>query len=263
MAITRKNQLLVWLRRFKYDLIAVLANVASAHVAFKEQTAVAFAITALVFTISFVVVIYFRTKDKAFYFLPLRRAGQDKDWVGRGKLNFSQSEKAYEITDSHAGFIFPKTTQWDDYSFDFEFKIANVCLGWVVRAVNLSNYIMLQCGYDGINPHIRINGNWSLVGHGEANLTFEENLSPDKWYRAVVTCEKRNIKMTIYDGKTVVFDRHWIIPDNIIINFERPGSQPDLRIAQEVDFDFGAIGFRNHGAEDAFVRNVYVERLQA
>ncbi len=212
------------------------------------------------------VVLYFRSKDKDFYFLPLDKHGCDSEWVGRGDWKFNRTEKCYEITKSNVGYLFPKTLLWDDYSFEFDFKIVSGFCAWIVRAQNLSNYVMFQCGTEGINPHIRLDGQWVVYKHKDANvkLSFESDkkLSFDKWYKAKLICDKRCIKIKILlDGKTV-FDRQWEIPNQLTLEFQQEEQTKEkIKVVREIDFDFGAIGFRDYGSEKAFIKNVYLNKL--
>ena len=113
----------------------------AAFLAFKyfRDNIVVFLSTITIFIVSFILVIYLKMRDKDFYYLPLDKPGNEKDWVGRGSWKYIRSEKSFEITASNVGFIFPKTILWDDYSFEFNFKIINKTCAWIVRAVNLSN----------------------------------------------------------------------------------------------------------------------------
>jgi hypothetical protein len=189
------------------------------------------------------------------------KPGQEKDWVGRGDFDYIRNEKCYEITNSHVGYIFPKISNWDDYFFQFKFKIINKTSGWIVRAVNLSNYIMLQCDFGGINPHIRIEGEWVVFEKQTSGLTFIKELNPDTWYGAKIICEKRSIRILILENNQTICDRHWKIPEVLVVKYRNKKGGEDLNIFRNIDFDFGAIGFRNHGDERAFIKEVFVEKL--
>jgi hypothetical protein len=194
------------------------------------------------------------------------KPGSEKDWIGIGKFFYMINEKCYEITESHAGYIYPSVLDWSDYRFEFDFKIINSCLAWIVRASNLSNYVMLQCGLKGIDPHIRLNGQWIIKRHEEpdVNLSFEKTLSPDTWYKAKIICEKRNLRIVIYNKKNPIFDRHWKIPEQLVINYKvapDPKDKRAVQFIQNIDFDFGAIGFRDHGDEKGLIKNIYIEKL--
>lgn len=61
----------------------------------------------------------------------------------------------------------------------------------------------------------------------------------------------------------MIFDRSWEIKEQMLVTYPAPGADrgKDLKVIRQVDYDFGAIGFRNDGEERAFVKNVYVEKL--
>jgi len=261
-----KKKFSVFLKTNKYEIVTFLVDFATAFIAFKyfRNNLLIFLFAVVIFVLSFVLVIYLKTRDKDFFYLPLDSPGKEKDWVGRGVWKYVRSEECFEITNSNVGFIFPKTILWDDYSFEFDFKIVNKTCAWIVRAINLSNYIMLQADFDGINPHIRLDGNWIVKKYSDAdvNLGFNEKLAPDKWYKARVICEKRSIRITINDPKRPIFDRHWKIPDGFIVSYrEREDEDKVVNLYKEIDFDFGAIGFRNAGDERGFIKYVYIQRL--
>lgn len=253
----------IFIKLYQYEFIAFLINVTTASLTFLlTNHAMAFVLTIAVFTISVFVVIYTKTKDKDFYFASLDKPGNEKDWVGRGRFAYVRNENCFEITDSHAGYIFPKTANWDDYKFECEFKIVKISLGCIVRAMNLSNYVMYQIFYDKVKPHLRINGEWIVT---EEN-TFEKNLKSDLWYKLRIICEKRSVRINVKNGKTSVFDRHFVIPPQIGVVYREVDAKGEEtkrenRLLQNIDFDFGSIGFRNHGEERAFVKNVYLEKL--
>lgn len=260
-----------FIRQYKFEFIAFFVNlIVTTSTLLLINISTALVVSILFLFASLIVVIYLKTKDKDFYFLSLDKTGQEKDWVGRGKFKFIRNEKCFEITESHVGYIFPKTSDWDDYSFQFDFKIINKTIAWIVRAIDLSNYVMLQCTMEGINPHIRINGQWIPKKHTDedVNFTFDDKLSPDTWYKGRIICEKRSIRITIFSqGKNALFDRHWLIPDQMLIHLveviKEGNSEKELikQFQQNMDFDFGAIGVRNHGTERALIKNILIEKL--
>lgn len=253
----------LFFRQFKYEFIAFIVNVISASLSILLTTPqVAFVIAVIIFTISMFTVIYFRTKDRDFYFMALDKPGDEKDWVGRGKFGYLRNEDCFEITDSHAGFIFPKTSTWDDYKFECKFKIANISLGCIVRAVNLSNYVMYQIFYDKIKPHLRINGEWIITEES----TFDKKLKPDMWYQLTIICEKRGVRVVIRDEKKKLVDRHFSIPAQMGVVYREVDAggketKRETRLMQNIDFDFGSIGIRNHGEERALIKEMFVEKL--
>ncbi len=257
------NKSKAFIRQYKHEFIAFIVNTIAAYFSFLLiNPNIAFVLTTAIFTLSFFVIIYFRTKDTDFYFMSLDKPGCEKDWVGRGRFAFVRNENCFEITDSHAGYIFPKTAIWDDYKLECNFKIVNMSFCCIIRAVNLSNYVMYQLFYDRIKPHLRINGEWIIM---EENV-FEDKLKPDKWYKLIIICEKRSIRINIkYENKSL-FDRHFVIPSQIGVVYRELNSKGEetkreTKLMQNIDFDFGSIGVRNYGDERAFVKNIYLEKL--
>lgn len=243
---------------------------------FNSSQKVAFIIGFIIIFISLLFFIYFKTREKDFYFLSFDRPGQDKDWAGRGKLEFIHSEKCYMITNSDIGYIFSKTAYWNNYKYEFDFKIINNCIAFIVRSVNLSNYVMFQFGFDRVNPHIRLNGQWLVMNNMDSNIDmeFKNKLDPDVWYKGKIVCEKRNVTISIYDykKKNIIFNRLWEIPEYLSVKFPKKIEEKEAKNAninddnyvsmvQDIDFDFGAIGLRNWGHEKGFVKNIYIEKL--
>ena len=261
------NKKTSFLKNYIYEFLALFANIATTFVSFVfTSTNIAILITVLFLTITTFIIIFVKTKEKQFYFLPMNRHGSDSYWSGIGKFNYVINENCYEITDSYVGYIYLPVLSWSDYVFEFNFKIINNCIAWIVRANNLSNYLMFQCDLSGINPHIRINGEWIIKKHfyKDTNLTFDDNLSPDTWYKAKIVCEKRNIRMVIYHKNAIIFDRHWSIPSQLLISYKKspdPKNRELINFIQNIDFDFGAIGFRDNGNERGLFKNIYLRKL--
>lgn len=268
--IREYKKFISFFRLYKYEIIALIVNLLVAFFSLSKFSVIpALFIVILVFTVSTSLIIYFKTKERDFYFLSLDKPGQEKDWVGRGIFKFVRNEKCFEITDSHVGYIFPKTLTWEDYIFESEFKIVNKYVAFIVRANNLSNYLMLQITKEGINPHIRLNAQWirKEFNDPQVNLEFEKKLTPDTWYKVKIICEKRSIRIILYKDTKPIFDRYWVIPNQMLltlIEVVKDGEkekQTSKQYLQDVDFDFGAIGIRDHGEERGFVKNVFVEKL--
>ncbi len=251
----------VFIKSYQYEFITLIVNIITIFLAFvKLSQKQAFLVSLVIFLFSTFFIIYLRTKDKTFYFLSLDHSGQDKDFVGRGNLRFSRNGKCFEITNSDAGFILPKTLNWDDYIYKFDFKIISTSIGFIVRADNLSNGVMYQIFIDRIRPHLRINGEWIAAD----DVTLEKVLSLDSWYKLLVTCEKRDVKILILDkNENTVCDRSFIIPPSIKVTRSETNSSGHNTITytQNVDFDFGAVGLRNSNSERAFVKNIFIERM--
>jgi len=208
-------------------------------------------------------IIFLRLKEKDFYSIALTKRQDKDDWIGRGSFEYKRTNNSYLITDSEPGYIFSKTLSWNDYKFEFDFKILNICLGAIVRAINLSDYTMFQINMNGIRPHIRINGGWRPWGAKESGLEFSKPLSPDRWYKCSLTCEKDIVNILIKEDNDVILQRSWLIPHERL-GFPFPQLENDPHpfvIHFPINLDYGTIGFRNSGSERALVKNVFIEKV--
>lgn len=258
-------EFIFFVRNYKFDLLTAFFAVAIIIVSFcfsTDQRIIA-VLSVLVTLISVSLIIFLRLREKDFYFVALTKR-QDKDeWIGRGEFEFRRTSNAYLVTNSSPGYIFSKALNWSDYRFKFEFNILNICLGAIVRAVNLSDYLMFQIRDYGIRPHIRINGGWKPWEAKDANLEFEKKLSLDKWYQCTITCEKDLISIYIECGDQIVLNRSWAIPhEHLGIEFRQDENDPKpIVIPFPINLDYGTIGFRNFGNEKALVKHVLIEKL--
>jgi len=227
----------------------------------------------LITFVATVIIIYFKTREKDFYFVSLKNPGHKEDWIGEGVFQYDRVHNAYIITDSYSGFIYSKCLTWSDYVVNFNFKILDTSIGVILRATNLSNLVMLQIFEGSIKPHIRVNGLWHWQKPEEVNLTFEENLSLDEWYRGCFQCDKGSIRIRIYDqSNNLVIDRVWKIPVGSI-----PFTPPKLpegvtrgiiveqairSITFPINLEYGTVGFRNNGNEKAIIKSFFIEKLE-
>lgn len=241
------------------SLLAIVSTIGSFY--FAQNKVIALFTSVLIIFIALIVILYFRLKGKDFYFIQFNKREDKDDWLGRGKFEYFREGNCFLITDSESGFIYSKCLNWSDYNMTFEFKIANSCLGVVVRAINLSNYIMLQIRESGIRPHIRINGGWRAWEAEETNLKFPKNLTLDRWYKCVLSCEKDSIGIKLYEDGGNVFNREWVIPHGMIqFEFKEEPEGRAVRIPFPINLEYGTVGFRNSGTERALTKDVLVEK---
>jgi len=254
------------IKGYKFDLLTASFALGLYYISFrfandpKTILLLSFSIT----LISVISIVTLRLKDKDFYFIGLTNPHDKDDWIGRGIFDYRRTNKGFLITESEPGYIFSKTLSWNDYKYEFDFKILNDCLGVVVRAANLSDYIMFQIRPYGIRPHIRVNGGWAKWEAKESGLEFAKNLSLDNWYKCCVTCEKDIINIQIWEKDNSIFQRSWSIPhERFGFPFPQKDDDPTKTtiIHFPVNLDYGTIGFRNAGNEKALVKNVLVEKV--
>lgn len=248
-------------KNYKYDFIPTFFLISSAIVGYYIRSSLFLSIAVII--ISLIIIIFLRLRDKSFYFIPLTSRKDKDEWIGKGEFEYSRVKKCFQITSSDSGYIFSKCFMWSDYRYKFEFKIIKSYLGIIVRAINLSNYAMLQIGKDGIRPHIKVNGAWRVWEYKDVNLDFENTLKLDNWYECITSCEKDVINIKIFGDEGPIFDRDWIIPSgqiNFIFKKDEEDKKP-LLIPFAINLEYGTIGFRNSGNEKALLRNVLVERI--
>lgn len=201
---------LYFLKNIKYDVLTtlialVLLYISSVDPYFSNKKEISNVIQAVIILVSAVVLIYLRVRDKDFYFIPLTSRKDKDDWIGKGAFDYDRNNNCYSISNSEAGYIYSKCLTWSDCRVSFNFKIIKTCIGIIMRAINLSNYIMLQIQEDGIRPHIRINGGWKAWEIAETKMGFRSKISLDKWYKCILVCDKNRIDIKLLDGKVAFF----------------------------------------------------------
>jgi hypothetical protein len=256
-----------FLRKYRIDLFSGLVAVIGYAIAYRlsQQAGLSFTLRALVTFIAVFMIVYSKTREKDFYFLPLRNEKERHDWIGEGAFEYDRAGGVYTITNSSSGFIFSKCLAWSDYTFSFEFKIINASVGTIIRATNLSNLVMLQIFEHGIKPHIRINGFWTWWEPDAVRLRFSTNLTLDDWYKCVLKCDKSRIHIKIFNsaGDSQLLDREWRIPSGQIAygTAESPDKPVTNVVPFPINLEFGTVGFRNDNVEKAAVRNALIEKL--
>ncbi len=121
---------------------------------------------------------------------------------------------------------------------------------------------MIQLFNKRLKSHLRVNGEWIVYVDDETKT----ELNVDSWYKLKAFCEKRKIRINVFNGDNELLNRHITIPDNMVVVVkqadDKAGDKRDeIKQLLNIDFDFGAIGFRNFGNESALVKNVFVEKL--
>ena len=217
--------------------------------------------------VTLIFIIYLRSRERSFFFNAFDKFQQTDKWIGHGEFRYDATERAFTISNIPEGIIYSEALTWRNYRFSFEFKIINSCLGWIIRAMNPANYVMLQCGVDRIRPHIKLNGMW-LIPQPHEEIIFSAPLSLDNWYTAIITIHGRTARIIIRTTNEIVFDRQWQLPESgsFLVGgipgiTRRRGRPTEIRSVIPVILDYGTIGFRNHGAERGLVRNVLVEKI--
>lgn len=257
-------------RKHKTDIISTIAAVIGSLLAYKfaQQPGTRLTYSILVVLTFSIINIYLRTRERDFYFIPLRGRKEKDDWAGEGKFDYDKVNDAYIITNSYSGFIFTKALTWSDYKLEFDFKIDHASVGAIVRATNLSNLIMFQIFPYGVKAHIRINGFWLAWEPQQTQLKFGSDLNLNHWHKCILHCNKGSIHIVVVAPQGEVLSRDWQIPTGPLLftpqlpkEMESRGNVPLIGIPFPINLEYGTIGFRNDGAERAAVRNVLVEKL--
>ncbi len=254
------------IKNYQYDLLSVVIAVILNVINFQYYTDPKnrLVISVVIISLSLIAVIYFRVKDKDFYYISFKNRGSKDDWIGDGRFEFVKSEKCYEVTNAHPGYIFSKCLNWSDYRVACKFKIVNLCLGFLVRAINLSDYVLLQVRADGIRPHVFINGSWQVWEYVDTGLNFEKPLSADEWYGILICVENRNVNIKIFERRKKIFDRNWEIPKGALV-FQFKKDENDTKATASIPFsinlDYGSAGFRNADVERGFVKEFLIKKI--
>ena len=250
---------------FKFDILTTVSAIGFIVLAFLfwQNQLTLMLTSALMSTIFLITVIYLKVKDKDFYFISLTRREDKEDWIGDGKFEYSRVNKCFQITKASPGCIYSKCLNWSDYRYEFEFKLKNKCLGAVLRAVNLSNYVMMQITQTGIRPHVLVNGGWMAWESNETNLEFLKKLSFEGWYKCELICDKGIIHIRVFSGKEIILEREWQLPQGVI-TFAYKKDEEDtspINIPFPINLEYGSAGFRNFGNEKALIKNVLLEKI--
>jgi len=254
------------------ELISFVSAIVSSCAAFvfSNQPGIAFWASILFTIILSVTTLYLFLQEKDFYFIALDNYADKNNWFGAGKFEFDKTNNAYLIADTDAGFIYSKCLLWGDYLLSGEFKILNKCLGVILRATNLSNYIMLQINKEkrGIRPHIRANGGWIPYEVDATGLSFEKekDIKDGKWYKFEFKAKGELAEIHIFNEKDTLIDKSWKITSGRVSvpvyekkDDERKSSTHILDII--ASYDYGTFGFRNGHGERALVRNLLIKSI--
>lgn len=260
---SRANELYFFFLRHRNEIVTWVAAIILYYLSFRFEAATERRMIYSIFitTMSLIFTIYFNSRQKELYYIPMTYRSKTDRWFGVGKYFFDPVNYCYVIGDANPGYIYSETLLWSDYEVSLDFKIENKCIGLILRATNLSDYAMLQISPDGINPHLQINGGWTSFDAKSSNLEFANALSIDRWYKAKVACYKSalTIVITSFAGETLL-SRNWnLISGSAVFNF---GSEKEpVNVPFSANYEFGSVGFRNWNDERASVRNLLIKRL--
>lgn len=256
------------IQKYWRELLTFTFATISAYVAFvyRDDPGVSFIFSILLTTVLLILTLYFILKEKDFYYLALDKYADKENWFGSGKFEFDKTNNAYVVADTDAGYIYAKTLLWKDYYLKLEFKILNKCLGVVVRANNLSNYVMLQIRKDAIRPHIRANGGWIPYETNVTGLTYEKDIKDGEWDLLEARVKGEDIEIIIRSKSSIVINKHWKIPSGkITVPIYDKSDEQRKNMTHIMDvvasYDYGSFGFRNGHGERALVKDLLVKNI--
>lgn len=161
---------------------------------------------------------------------------------------------------------------WDSYEFNFECKIINKCIGWIVRATDREHYVMIQLSIaeknPTINPHYRVPTGWFVLkSELKASKSLIDKIKSGGWIKIRIVVFGNTIDVFI-DNERVL---NHFIPDPVRLVTEKKyewGSsnelgQKEIGLKQLESFSFprGKVGFRCYGEEHAHIRKVIIKPL--
>ncbi|MDP3997272.1 MAG: DUF1080 domain-containing protein [bacterium] len=212
-------------------------------------------------------------------------AGSFKDDFSHGLVNWEyggeswttqRGEKGYElnITNSGGGGITNFGFSWDNYEFSFECKLLNRNVGWIVRAADRDNYIMIQLSntHDKItiNPHYHVRSGWFSISQTlNASEKLLNSIKAQDWLKVRIIVLGNNIDVFI--NKERVLNYHIPDPARFVSERQQAKWKPDndgqstedeaKNELVSISYPSGRVGFRCHSSEQALIRSVKVRPL--
>jgi len=175
-----------------------------------------------------------------------------KNWDFEGQWRIPETKTLLVTGPEDPGGITKAGAHWENYTLSFSACIMAECIGVIVRAQDLNNYYMFQIRRDRIRPHRRVSIPFVPVTNTPPNQTSPQ-IQPVQfhvgWQIFDPPTELSKPLEGWFDVRIIVRGEsaHIYINDNLVFQ-----ADSFLKIAT------GKIGFRNHGMEQALVRNVRV-----
>ena len=164
------------------------------------------------------------------------------------------------VTNSDRGGVLRRTLHYTDYEFEFETKIDRDFTAWIIRAHDLDNYVMLQCGHGRITPLYRRTGLW----WSEKESKLVQPL-PKGWFKVCIRVLGDTVSASLKeDGqRTLLLQRDLLGPRTVFLEACRPSADKPHYVDREVSLSYlrGGVGFRACGQESAYFRNIMVRPI--
>jgi len=205
-------------------------------------------------------------------------AGEFRDDFSRGLYNWEFGGEGWKIeregdspvlsvSESQDGGITKKGFSWSDYEFSFETKVVKDASGWLIRAANRNNYVMIQLSLkDGgkpmLRPHYRYfdqEAPWISLGE----VGIETEIKRLEWIKVKIVVRGSTVDVFL-DGK---HELHLFLPDPV--RLEKVRKVHDLygdEVKQAegfvaLNYPTGRVGFRCEAQEHAHFKDVRVKPL--
>lgn len=183
------------------------------------------------------------------------------NWDFRGAWHVG-SDNTLVVTGSPDGGLTKVGSLWENYSFSFQAKILQTCVGVVVRARDLDNYYMFQVTQNRIIPHRRV----ALPVHVQPPVAAETQASTPAQPSSmqvvpvpyvVVWQVMQDIAVSLPQPLTTWFDVNVVVHGEAV-RIEIDGA-PVFEQQALLQNATGKVGFRNDGSESAMIRHVRVQ----
>lgn len=263
-----------WLQRRKIiaGLILLVAIEIGAYIAWPQQSAalVGYLVSTYREWLPFVLLIWIasltvslwhrdHTSTERVYIEDFQRGLDRWEYAGEWRTPSEGRRNYLVVTNSDAGGIARPCLLWSDYIFEFDTKIVLSNSAWLVRASDIFNYMMLQCGQEVITPHIRTRGIWLMLEPIKLPLKLPLN----EWFsvRVRVSGVRVEVKITVDGKEMTVLDRPLLEPKSFVAQIT-DGKTITQTIPMTVSFPLGSVGFRECDTREcAYFRNVRVTKI--
>lgn len=192
------------------------------------------------------------------------------EYGGEGwKVEHADGEPILSVSESPDGGITKKGFSWSDYEFSFETKVIKNASGWLIRATNRNNYVMIQLSLQDRNkpmlrPHYRYSDPetpWVLFDE----VDLEVEVKRLEWIRVKIVVRGSTVDVFLNDEHAL----HFFLPDPIRFEKVRKVLNETGKEVKEVkglialSYPTGRVGFRCSSStqEHAHFRNVRVKPL--
>jgi hypothetical protein len=186
-----------------------------------------------------------------------RHGLENWEYYGTWKTIYEDDQRILTVTESDPGGYVKKCRLWNDYLFEFETKIIHKNSSWIIRAADILNYLMFQCGPKTILPSLKINGQWIKFSSQPLPVTIPLK----EWFKVSirVTGTRVVVKAVVKGEEYTFYDANILEPQVIATKLNRSSNEQEMHIFTSLPL--GSIGFREAGSECAHFRNIRVTKI--